>query len=82
MAGSVHRLNLSYHTADSLEHRSEKKMDPKSCGGVYVCLTLPSLVVGTVGGGTNLATQRECLELMGCSGKVRVDYRYSYLNFV
>jgi len=26
-------------------------------------------VVGTVGGGTHLPTQRECLELMGCYGQ-------------
>ena len=31
------------------------------------------LIVGTYGGGTGLATQRECLELLGCygTGKVR-----------
>ena len=36
---------------------------------LYVSLTLPSLVVGTVGGGTSLPTQNECLELIGCKGK-------------
>ena len=41
--------------------------------GLYVSLTLPSLSVATVGGGTGLATQRECLEMLGCygSGKAR-----------
>jgi hydroxymethylglutaryl-CoA reductase (NADPH) len=29
---------------------------------------LPSLVIGTVGGGTNLPQQRECLEMIGCAG--------------
>jgi hydroxymethylglutaryl-CoA reductase (NADPH) len=29
---------------------------------------LPSLVIGTVGGGTKLPTQAECLALMGCAG--------------
>ena len=38
--------------------------------GVYVCLVIPGLVVGTVGGGTQLATQKECLSMMGCFGKV------------
>lgn len=33
---------------------------------------IPSLVVGTVGGGTALATQKECLQLMGCYGMVRL----------
>ena len=37
-------------------------------GDVYCILTMPSLVIGTVGGGTNLPQQRECLELIGCAG--------------
>ena len=37
-------------------------------GDLYASITLPSLIVATHGGGTGLATQRECLELMGCSG--------------
>ena len=36
---------------------------------LYVSLRLPSLILGTVGGGTSLPTQRECLEIMGCYGK-------------
>jgi hydroxymethylglutaryl-CoA reductase (NADPH) len=36
--------------------------------GLYVSVTLPNLLVGTVGGGTGLPTQRECLELMDCYG--------------
>jgi hydroxymethylglutaryl-CoA reductase (NADPH) len=42
-------------------------------GDYYASVTLPSLIVGTYGGGTGLATQRECLELLGCygTGKVR-----------
>ncbi|MEM3033848.1 MAG: 3-hydroxy-3-methylglutaryl-CoA reductase, partial [Nitrososphaerota archaeon] len=36
--------------------------------GVYVSVTLPSLEVGTVGGGTWLPAQRTALELMGVSG--------------
>ena len=37
-------------------------------GDLYGSVTLPSLIVGTVGGGTSLPTQRECLELMDCYG--------------
>ena len=33
--------------------------------GVYVAVTLPSLPVGTVGGGTALDTQQECLKMLG-----------------
>lgn len=36
--------------------------------GLFFTAHLPSLVIGTVGGGTKLPTQRECLELMGCYG--------------
>lgn len=35
---------------------------------VYATLRLPSLVVGSVGGGTSLAQQKECLEMIGCAG--------------
>ena len=41
-------------------------------GGIKASLIIPSLVVGTVGGGSNLPTQRECLELMGCHGNGKV----------
>ena len=37
-------------------------------GGLYASVTLPNLVVGTVGGGTHLPTQRECLEMIDCYG--------------
>ncbi len=42
-------------------------------GDYYYSVTIPSLIVATYGGGTGLATQRECLELLGCygTGKVR-----------
>jgi len=36
--------------------------------GVYVAVTLPSLPVGTVGGGTAVETQQECLKLLGVAG--------------
>src|SRR3712207_264576 len=37
-------------------------------GDYYYSITIPSLIVATYGGGTGLATQRECLELLGCYG--------------
>jgi hydroxymethylglutaryl-CoA reductase (NADPH) len=42
-------------------------------GDYYYSVTIPALIVATYGGGTGLATQRECLEMLGCygSGKVR-----------
>lgn len=38
-------------------------------GDLYASLKLPNILVGTVGGGTALGTQRECLEMIGCYGK-------------
>lgn len=38
-------------------------------GDAYVSVTLPSLTVGTVGGGTGLGTSLECLQLLGCAGE-------------
>ena len=38
-------------------------------GDLYMALTIPSLIVATHGGGTSLATQRECLEILGCYGR-------------
>jgi hydroxymethylglutaryl-CoA reductase (NADPH) len=35
---------------------------------LYASVTLPSLTIGTVGGGTALGTSRECLNLLGCYG--------------
>ncbi|MBN3037148.1 MAG: hydroxymethylglutaryl-CoA reductase (NADPH) [Candidatus Diapherotrites archaeon] len=35
---------------------------------VHISVTFPVLEVGTVGGGTSLATQRECLQLLGVAG--------------
>jgi len=42
-------------------------------GDYYWSITLTSLIVGTYGGGTGLATQRECLELLGCYGTGKAD---------
>jgi hydroxymethylglutaryl-CoA reductase (NADPH) len=44
------------------------RMEMTEKGSLYCCVTLPNLIVGTVGGGTSLPTQRECLELMDCYG--------------
>ena len=40
---------------------------------VYATLMLPSLVVGTVGGGTSLPQQKECLQLLDCAGPGRAQ---------
>lgn len=43
------------------------RMEPRE-GGLYMAVTLPNLMVGTVGGGTGLPTQRAALEMMGLYG--------------
>lgn len=40
---------------------------------LYLSITIPSLIVATYGGGTGLATQRECLRILGCDGKGKVN---------
>ena len=45
------------------------RMDLTEDGGLYVSVSLPNLIVGTVGGGTHLPTARGCLEMMGCYGE-------------
>lgn len=37
-------------------------------GDLWMSCTMPSLEVGTVGGGTRLAAQAACLDLVGCRG--------------
>jgi hydroxymethylglutaryl-CoA reductase (NADPH) len=37
-------------------------------GGLYASVTLPNVIVGTVGGGTGLPSQRACLEILGLGG--------------
>jgi hydroxymethylglutaryl-CoA reductase (NADPH) len=37
-------------------------------GGLYATVTLPDIMVGTVGGGTGLPSQKACLEMMGLHG--------------
>ncbi len=43
-------------------------LELSSDGDLLASVTLPSLTVGTVGGGTGLPTARECLAMIGCVG--------------
>ncbi len=38
-------------------------------GDYYFSITLPSIIMASYGGGTNLPTQSECLKMMDCLGK-------------
>jgi hydroxymethylglutaryl-CoA reductase (NADPH) len=41
-------------------------------GNYYLSITIPSLIIATFGGGTGLATQQECLKMIGCDGPGKV----------
>ncbi len=43
-------------------------MEALPAGDLYLSVDIPTLGVGTVGGGTGLPTARACLELLGCVG--------------
>jgi hydroxymethylglutaryl-CoA reductase (NADPH) len=47
------------------------RMDVTSAGDLYLSVSLPNLIVGTVGGGTALPTAKECLQMMDCYGAGR-----------
>ena len=42
-------------------------------GALYASVTLPNIMVGTVGGGTGLPSQRACLDILGLSGPNQAD---------
>lgn len=41
--------------------------------GLHMSVTMPSIEVGTVGGGTQLPAQAACLEMLGCRGANRAS---------
>lgn len=47
--------------------------DVTPAGDLYLSITIPSLIVATHGGGTGLPTQSECLEILGCRGRGKVN---------
>ena len=44
------------------------RMETTGEGALYVSVTLPNLIMGSVGGGTKLPSQQACLEIMGLAG--------------
>jgi len=47
------------------------RFEVREDGALYASVTLPNLIVGTVGGGTGLPSQRACLDIMGMAGDGR-----------
>jgi len=44
------------------------RFEARDDGSLYAAVTLPNLIVGTVGGGTKLPTQAACLDILGLRG--------------
>jgi hydroxymethylglutaryl-CoA reductase (NADPH) len=44
------------------------RFEARDDGGLYAAVTLPNLIVGTVGGGTGLPSQNACLDILGLRG--------------
>jgi len=44
------------------------RFEVRDDGGLYAAVTLPNLIVGTVGGGTQLPSQKACLNILGLAG--------------
>jgi hydroxymethylglutaryl-CoA reductase (NADPH) len=44
------------------------RMETRPEGALYAAVTLPNLIVGTVGGGTGLPTAAACLDILGLRG--------------
>lgn len=49
------------------------RFEVTSEGALYAAVTLPNLIVGTVGGGTGLPSQRACLDILGLAGTGHAD---------
>ncbi|PKF75474.1 3-hydroxy-3-methylglutaryl-CoA reductase [Chryseobacterium sp. PMSZPI] len=45
------------------------RMELTDNNDLYCSITMPNMIVGTIGGGTSLPTQKECLSMMGCYGE-------------
>lgn len=49
---------------------------------IYMSVYLPDVMVGTVGGGAGLSTQREALELLGVSGSGKGEYATRFAEVI
>jgi hydroxymethylglutaryl-CoA reductase (NADPH) len=57
-------------------------LDLDARGDLYASATLPSLLVGTVGGGTGQGTAAECLAALGCAGAGKANHLAEILGAV
>ncbi len=52
----------------SVSHIGFMSYEVLESGDLYMRLNVPNLLLGTVGGGTGLGSQKECLEILDCYG--------------
>jgi hydroxymethylglutaryl-CoA reductase (NADPH) len=45
------------------------RFEVTSSGDLRCTITMPNLIVGTIGGGTRMPTARDCLKIAGCDGE-------------
>jgi hydroxymethylglutaryl-CoA reductase (NADPH) len=61
--------NVESSTCMTIIEHDDDETNP---GGVIATVSMPSIEVGTVGGGTSLSSQAACLELLGFRGAAQV----------
>ncbi|MEM4397124.1 MAG: hydroxymethylglutaryl-CoA reductase [Candidatus Woesearchaeota archaeon] len=64
--GHVVEGSLGFTTIEKIN----KKINDKKFNGINVSVTLNSMQIGTIGGGTKLKTQQECLSILGCNPNI------------
>lgn len=62
----LHNFSYAWCVAESAVGMTRIEVDKN--GDLYASVTLPNLMLGTVGGGTGLPSQKACLEIMGLYG--------------
>jgi hydroxymethylglutaryl-CoA reductase (NADPH) len=66
--GHVGEASMGITICEVIKTNNEKRITKNDGDELYISVCLPDLMVGTVGGGTGLATQREALSIMGLEG--------------
>lgn len=73
-------------TGQDIAHVVEGSLGITTCevvdGGLYMSVYLPDLMVGTVGGGTSLATQKEALSILGVAGGAKILSSHEFAEVV
>ncbi|OGG30434.1 hypothetical protein A3A63_02995 [Candidatus Gottesmanbacteria bacterium RIFCSPLOWO2_01_FULL_46_9] len=67
--GHIGEASMGITTCEIVKSQiSNLKSQKEGCEDLYISVCLPDLMVGTVGGGTGLSTQKEALSILGVDG--------------